>query len=538
VAGSGGVGGDHRRRTLTFGAGNQKRGPAMSERSKEPSPQVASEVLYRLLVEETPELLCLQALDGTFLFVNPASVAVLGYTPEELVGEDPFEMVHPDDRPALEKAHQAVLDGAPQSALTFRIRRKDGDYIWTETKANPLRALGDKITGVITSSRNVTDKVRLLEELDLRESTLRSVISSFDDLVFVFDGEGRFREYFQPGGREVLYTPPEEFVGRHHSEVLPPPVSEPLGKALASVVEGESVAGFEYELELGPGRSHFEARLSPLVGADGAVQGAVGVVREVTERKAEERQRLALIRATAQAERLESLAYLAGGAAHEFNNLLTVIQGNLLMAREEALEPPEAGEGIDAALEAASKAASVTRRLLASVGELGGPMASVDVGALVAELEGELLEGLGAGIELTLEVEEALLRVRGDEGRLREAVREVVANAGEAVAEGGRIRVRVFRGSFDRNALERNRAGPPPDPGEFVGVDVHDDGRGIDPEVVPRIFEPFFTTGFIGRGLGLAEVGGTMRSHGGAVLVDSLSGEGTRVTLLVPVEKQ
>ena len=509
----------------------------MSEGSKDPAPQVASDVLYRLLVEETPELLCLHALDGTFLFVNPASMAVLGYPPGELVGEDPFEMVHPDDVAALENAHQTVVNGAPQAALTFRMRRRDGGYIWIETKAHPLRTLEDGITGVISSSRNVTDRVDVVDELDLRESTLRAVISSFDDLVFVFDLEGRFREYFQPGGRDELYRPPEEFVGRHHSEVLPPHVAEPLERALALTSEKQSAVGFEYELELGPGLRHFEVRLSPLLGADGGMHGAVGVVREVTERKAEEKQRLALIRATARAERLESLAYLAGGAAHEFNNLLTVIQGNLLMAHEAAREPPELREGIDAALEAASKAASVTRRLLASVGDLGGPMASVDVGALVAELEDELREGLEAGVELTLEIEDSLPRVRGDEGRLRQAVREVVANAGEAVAEGGRIRIRIFRESLDENTLGGNRIGPPPDPGDFVGVEVRDDGQGIDPEIVPRMFEPFFTTGFIGRGLGLAEVGGTIRSHGGAILVDSRPGEDTRVTLLVPVEK-
>ncbi len=509
----------------------------MSEGSKDPAPQVVSNALYRLLVEETPELLCLHALDGTFLFVNPASMAVLGYPPKELVGEDPFELVHPDDVAALENAHQVVVDGAPQAALTFRIRRKDGVYIWLETKAHPLRALEDSVTGVVTSSRSVTERVELVEELALRESTLRSVIGSFDDLVFVFDREGRFREFFQPGGRDELYRHPEEFVGRHHSEVLPPPVAEPLEQALTAIVDAQSAVGFEYELPLGPGLRHFEARLSPLLGGDGGVHGAVGVVRDVTERKAEEKHRLALIRAAARAERLESLGYLAGGAAHEFNNLLTVIQGNLLMARDEALGPPEAREGIDAALEAASKAASVTRRLLASVGDLGGPMASVDMGALVAELEGEFLEGLGAGVELTLDVEDSLPRVRGDEGRLRQAVREVVANAGEAVAEEGRIRIRIFSESFDENALEGNLIGPSPDPGDFVGVEVHDDGQGIDPELVPRMFEPFFTTGFIGRGLGLAEVGGTIRSHGGAILVDSRPGEETQVTLLIPVEQ-
>lgn len=494
-------------------------------------------LLFRLLVEQTPELLCLHALDGTFLFVNPASLPVLGYEPGELVGEDAYDLVHPEDRPALREAHGAVLEGTEQAALTFRMRRRDGGFVWLETKAHPLRAVGEDITGVITSSRDISERMGLFERLEAREATLRSVIGSFDDLVFIFDGKGRFREYYQPRGRGNLYRPPEDFVGRHHSEVLPPAISEPLGLALASLEAGQEAAGFEYELPFPTGIHHFEARLSPLIGAGGRVSGAVGVVREITDRKAEEEARMALVRAGVRAERLEGLAHLAGGTAHQFNNLLTVIQGNLIMAREEPEGSEEANRGIDAALEAADRAAELTRRLLNSAGEFGGPIESVNVHDLLTGLWEDLSDGLGEAVRLEMDLPESVPRVRGDRLRLRNAVRQVVANAGEAVGEGGVVVLRVRHGRFGAEALRANRIGPPPEEGEYVAIEITDQGPGIDPETLPRIFEPFFTTGFIGRGLGLAEVAGTLRRHGGAVLIENRPGDGARFTLLIPAEK-
>jgi PAS domain S-box-containing protein len=493
-------------------------------------------LLFRLLVEQTPELLCLHALDGTFLFVNPASLPVLGYEPGELVGEDVYDLVHPEDRSELRRAHGAVLEGAEQTALTFRMRGRDGCFVWIETKAHPLRAVGEEITGVITSSRDVSKRMDLVERLEGGEAILRSVIASFDDLVFIFDGDGRFREYYQPRGRGNLFQPPEAFVGRHHSEIMPAAVSAPLASALASLAEGQEAAGFEYQLSLPTGIHHFEARLSPLIGTGGVVSGAVGVVREITHRRAEEEARMALFRAGVRAERLEALAYLAGGTAHQFNNLLTVIQGNLMMAQEETEGMEEAHLGIAAALEAVDRAAELTRRLLTSAGDFAGPLESVDIQDLVTGLGGDPLDGLKEGIRFEVDLPASVPRLRGNRARLLEAVRQVVANAGEAAGEGGAVVLRVGHGPYGAEALRENRIGPAPEDGDYVAIEVSDNGPGIDPEILPQIFGPFFTTRFIGRGLGLAEVAGTLRSHGGAVLVESQPGSGARFTLLIPAE--
>lgn len=441
-------------------------------------------LLYRLLVEQTPELLCLHALDGTFLFANPASVPLLGYRPEELVGKE--------------------------------------------------------ATGLITSSRDISVRMEMDGRLKERESTLRSVIASIDDLVFVFDREGRFREYHQPEGRDDLYRSPDDFVGRHHSKVLPPVISRPLEATLTALAEGEASAGFDYELSLGGRICAFEARLSPMLGASGELEGTVGVIREITSRKAEEEARLALLRTRARVDRLEALAALAAGTSHEFNNLLTVIQGNLSMAGEAAGELTEVQEGIGAALEAADEAAALTRSLLTSAGDFGGPSEPVDVGALLMDMKDELEEALPENTGLEMSVPASTPHMHGDRGRLRDAVRQIVKNAGDALAEGdgnrGTVEVQVYHRPFGVEELKDNRIGPPPEDGIYVAIEISDDGPGIDPEALPRIFEPFFSTRFIGRGLGLAEVAGAIRRHRGAILVQSEPGEGTHITLLVPVE--
>lgn len=117
---------------------------------------------------------------------------------------------------------------------------------------------------------------------------------------------------------------------------------------------------------------------------------------------------------------------------------------------------------------------------------------------------------------------------------------QVVKNAGDALAEGdgnrGTVEVQAYHRQFGMEELQENRIGPPPEDGAYVAIEISDDGPGIDPETLSRIFEPFFTTRFIGRGLGLAEVAGAIRRHQGAILVQSEPGEGTHITLLVPVD--
>jgi two-component system, cell cycle sensor histidine kinase and response regulator CckA len=495
------------------------------------------EEFYRLLVHETRELLCLHSMDGKFRYANPASIATVGFEPDELVGMDPYDLVHPHDAASLRASHASVLRGEDPPALTCRFRRKDGSYTWLETRAHPIRTRDQRTLGLISSSRDVSRRVELMDRVAEREATLRSILGSFDDLVFVFDRDGVFIQYYQPNARTDLYRPPENFVGEHFSKVLPPQVAAPLAAALREIVEGEPLAQFDYELTIRGEPRHFGAKLSPLLDGVGALRGSVAVVREITERMIAEESRLALIRTRDRSDRLEALAYLAAGTAHQFNNLLTVIQGNLHMAREAAEDASvsELRSELDGALQAAGRAADLTRRLLNSAGRFGGPMESLDLRAMVESHRESWESLLPEGIPLRAELHEEVPRVLADRSRVREAVEHLVLNAGEAIGDDGEVVIRVESRTFMAEELMPNRTGPEAEPGEYVVMEVSDSGEGMTPELLARAFEPFFTTRFVGRGLGLSEVAGTMRRHQGAVLVDSVPNHGTTIRLLFPV---
>ncbi|MEX2529969.1 MAG: PAS domain-containing protein [Gemmatimonadota bacterium] len=490
--------------------------------------------LYRVLVEETRELLCLHEVDARFSYLSPSISQLLGYSPADLVGTHPFELVHPEDRPEAEAALESVLRGGETPVLTSRFRTSEGGYRWIEVQTRALRSGGDEVTHLVTSSRDVTQRMELLGSVSEREATLRTVIASFDDLVFVFDPEGRFVEYFQPAHRVDLHAPPESFLGRSFQEVLPDHVAEPLGDALRRARAEEAVQEFEYELMVGGEQRHYQARLSPLILHEGAGGGYVGVVRDVTLHRLAEEERLELVETRERARRLQGLAILARGTSHEFNNLLTAIQGNLALAMEDLEDGHAAGETMSQALESARRASEVARRLLAFSGEARGRRESVDP----VELVGKILRGQKErpdGIRMQFSIEGEPDPVSGDPEMLGSALDQLVRNAIEAHPDGeGLVEVSVCSREVSAEELAESRLPPPPLPGRFTLIRIVDSGEGIPAEDLERMFEPFFTTRFLGRGLGLAEVAGVLRSHDGAILVQSEPAVGTRVDVLIP----
>jgi len=506
----------------------------MSGEGEAPGDPDGQEV-YHLLVEQTREVLCLHDVEGNFTFANASIERVLGYPSAMLIGRSPFDLVHEEDLDAAREALRSVVEDGESPVLTSRFRRADGAWVWIEVLTRGLRDRSGEVTGVITSSRDVTERVELLQRVSEREATLRSVISSFDDLVFVFDPEGRFLEYYQPRERRTLFAPPELFLGRSFEETLPDEVAALTGSAVELARRSGEMQEFDYELVVDGVELHFHAKITPMSNPDGSLQGFVGVVRDDTERQAAEDARVALVRATERAERLEGLSVFARGTAHEFNNLLTTMQGNLALALED-LGPDDAGRAeCEAAIAASERAAAVTRQLLAYAGESLGRRERTHPAAMVRTVEAGLRPLLPEGVALKVEIDPETPEIEAEGPRLESALRHLLRNAFEALGTGGgTVRLNVSRRECTRNELDASRIQPIAAQGTFVAFEVTDDGEGIEPGILPRIFDPFMSNRFLGRGLGLAEVAGTVRSHHGAILLETDRGRGTSITMLLP----
>jgi PAS domain S-box-containing protein len=261
--------------------------------------------------------------------------------------------------------------------------------------------------------------------------------------------------------------------------------------------------------------------------AAGAPVEIVGSWVDITERKVLEEQ-------LRQAQKMEAVGQLAGGVAHDFNNMLAVIRGNAeLLLMDEDQYTTEAKEGLKHMVEASERAATLTRQLLAfSRKQILQPQPLV-LNEVIANLTKMLKRVMGENIDMKCDFAAPLPYVQADPGMMEQVILNFVVNARDAMPGGGKLRVATEHVQLDE---AQARVTPEARAGEFVCLLVSDTGTGIAPEVLPRIFEPFFTTKAIGKGtgLGLATVYGIVQQHQGWIEVSSKVGEGTTFKVFLP----
>ncbi len=264
--------------------------------------------------------------------------------------------------------------------------------------------------------------------------------------------------------------------------------------------------------------------------------GVVTTCEDLTEAKRAEAERERLQVRIQQSQKLESLAVLAGGVAHDFNNVLTGILGYASLVLSEL--PPQASHVLDKVAEiqnGALRLAQLTNQLLAFSGHGRYKTEPVNVNDIVQELIHLIEVSQGRHVALQYELGSELPVIAADPVQLRQVIRHIVTNASEAIGEdGGVITIRTGTKWATREYLATTYLGDDAPQGRYVFLEVKDTGCGMDPETKARIFDPFFTTKFTGSGLGLAAVMGIVRAHGGVIRVESVPDQGTSVLTLFP----
>ena len=260
--------------------------------------------------------------------------------------------------------------------------------------------------------------------------------------------------------------------------------------------------------------------------ADGSPDYCLAQFQDITERRALDTERSRLEEQLRQAQKLEAVGQLAGGIAHDYNNLLTVQLGQLSLLKETATLPPEVGEALGEIEKSARMAAQLTRQLLAFSRRQVLQPRRLDLNSVIDDLLKMLRRVLREDITLELKLAAQPLWVHADAGMVEQVVMNLVVNARDAMPDGGRL-------TLSTESVEFTAATVPPRPearaGKYACLSVTDTGKGMDAETRARIFEPFFTTKEVGRGtgLGLATVYGIVRQHGGWIEVDSEVDRGT-----------
>ena len=386
---------------------------------------------------------------------------------------------------------------------------------------------GVTIAGLFASRlrRQRAERSQLCTEHDL-QLTLHSI----NDAVLSTDAAGRITR-MNPVAEELSGWTLAEARNRAVPEVLALTKrdrEEPLGDLTQPVrTRGESIRHAQARLTHRQGnRRHIAYSLAPIRDADGTITGAVTVFRDISDT-------LRLEEQLRQAQKMESIGLLAGGVAHDFNNVLQVIYGSLQFARDPGSTPAERAEALGEIARAAERATALTRQLLAFGRRQKLTPRDVDLAAQVDDTLKMVRRLIGVDIVVSFPAPRETYWARVDPGQIEQVVLNLCLNARDAMPGGGRLTLDLTHKTFTEDDAA---ATPWVQAGHFVCLSVTDTGTGIDPDTCRRIFEPFFSTKPAGQGtgLGLSVVQGIVQQHEGLINVYSEVGIGTTFRVYLP----
>jgi two-component system, cell cycle sensor histidine kinase and response regulator CckA len=363
---------------------------------------------------------------------------------------------------------------------------------------------------------------------------LHAVIDATPDAVFVKDLEGRYILVNAAAARFIGLSQ-DEVIGKHDLDIYPPETARGfieddkqvlaagVPRTFEGVAKGEGGITQTYLVTKGVIRDK-----------DGRIVGLFGISHDITARKhAEEALRKAEVeKQLRRGQKMEAIGRLAGGVAHDFNNLLTAMRGRCELLMQMADLPTRARDGVAEIERAAMSATSLTRQLLAFSRQQVIEPTVLDLNAVIRSVGTMLQRLIGEDVDLRLDLDANLPRVKADSGQLEQVLINLAVNARDAMPLGGRLTIQTGTKMLDEQFTKMHAD---MSPGRHVVVVVSDTGSGMTADVQHRVFEPFFTTkGLKGTGLGLASIYGIVKQNCGSIGVESDVGKGTTFTIYWP----
>ncbi len=459
---------------------------------------------------------------------SPTYFTMLGYEPEStpLDREQWLQRVHPDDRAATVAKVQEVLAGSGSGyQYEHRIKHADGSYRWhdvighvveSDEHGKPVRLIGIRM--------DITERKQTEEALRHASIYNRSLIEANLDPLVTIGPHGKITDV-NSATEKATGCERAELIGTDFSDYFTEPEKARAG--YKRVFDNGFVR--DYPLELRHRDGHITSVLynaSIYRDAAGNVAGVFAAARDITERRGLEDQ-------LRQSQKLEAFGQLAGGVAHDFNNILAVIQLQAgLLKAETGLSPEQLDYARDIEL-AAQRGANLTHQLLLFSRKQIMQPRNLKLKDAVENMAKMLRRTLGEQVELQFKFAPETLFIHADPGMVDQILLNLTVNARDAMPKGGQIIIETSAAEFDEVTATHS---PQARPGSFACLTVSDTGSGIPPEILPRIFEPFFTTKDVGKGtgLGLATVFGIVQQHQGWINVYSEVGRGTTFQVYLP----
>ena len=449
---------------------------------------------------------------------------IFGYeTPQSPWNQEIFlTHVHPDDLGTVIKQIQ-IGDATGNVYFENRIVWHDKSVHWIRTKGKVFRDNAGKPMRKTGTVIDITEQREAEEKLKEASRYTRSLIESSVDPMLTISPEGKITDV-NAAMETITGRSRDLLIGSDFSEYCTEP--ERARKGYEAVFANGSVRDFLLDI-----RHASEKTTQVLYNAtvfknrEGRVQGVFAAAHDISERKILEEQLL-------QAQKLEAVGKLAGGVAHDFNNIMAIILGYAELIKQDLPASDPIQDSVDCIRTAADRATQVTRQLLAfSRKQIMKPKV-ININTLITELSKMLGRLIGENVEIALSLAPDLARVKADPTQIEQVLMNLAVNARDAMPGGGNLTIATANISLDSDYLETEGSVVP---GKYIMLSVKDTGRGMDELTRSRAFEPFFTTkGKEGTGLGLSIVYGIVRQSGGYIRVHSEPGHGTTFRIYLP----
>ncbi len=492
----------------------------------------------RNIIEHSTNVFYTHDTDHVLTYLSPQMQDVLGYTPEEAkVRWTGLTTDHPINEAGYAATQRAIDTSDTQPPYILQLRHKSGRSVWVEVHEAPVVVDG-RTVAIVGALTDITERQLATDALRESEERFRRVFEDGPAGIALIDPSGRVLSANAAFCSFLGYTD-EELLGMAFKEFTHPEDRGGDLELTRRLFAGEIRS---YQLEerylRKDGTVVWGNLVTTLVHDDaGELLYGLGIVVDITQRKAAQEEQHKLEDQLRQVQKMEAVGQLAGGVAHDFNNMLTAVLGNVELLRT-TVTPLEADralfqDGLQQIEDAGLRAADLTRQLLAfSRKQLLQPEV-LDLSALVMGMEKMLRRLIQEDIELDIRCAAEAGCIRADHGQIEQVVLNLALNARDAMTAGGRLLIEVAAAELDRKfaARETDTAGGP-----HLLLTVSDTGVGIPADILERIFEPFFTTKTAGQGtgLGLATVHGIVRQSGGHIVVGSEPGRGSTFRVYWP----
>jgi PAS domain S-box-containing protein len=507
----------------------------ITERKQAQQGLVQSQAMLKLVLDTIPQSVYWKDLEGQYLGCNRAFAIAVGLKESvEIVGKDDHDLPWGQDQAEAYRADdlEVMRSRSPKLQITEPLRQADGRELWISTSKVPLADAAGRVFGLLGVYQDITEQRRTEAALRASEDTFRSIVESSPMGIHLYrlgPADRLVLEASNPAADRLTGADNSKLVGKTIEEAFPALAGTEIPERYRRAARyGESWQSELVRYEHGGISGAFAVHAFQITAGRMAV-----LFEEISARKRQEEENVKLQSQLAQSHKMESVGRLAGGVAHDFNNMLGAILGNVSFALQELPPGSQLREYLEEIEKCAQRSADLTRQLLAFARKQTVAPKVLDLNSTVEGMLKMLRRLIGEDIELMWAPGSELWPVKIDPSQIDQILANLCVNARDAIHGVGRVSLETKNSTVDQS-FATSHAGLVP--GDYVMLVVRDNGSGMEKDVLAHLFEPFFTTKGPGEGtgLGLATVYGIVRQNQGSILVFSEPGHGSTFTIYLP----